>query len=162
MRLGNGTKAWDKVWAWVYTPVFMSIYVVAGLDAARYGWPATPAGWWAVGFALFLPGTAVLTWSVVVNPFFERTVRIQTDRGHRVIEAGPYRFLCHPGYLGFFGWILSVPLLLGSWWAFVSSLLSGVGLAVRTALEDRTLRRKLAGYAQVAQRVRYRLMPGVW
>jgi protein-S-isoprenylcysteine O-methyltransferase Ste14 len=97
-----------------------------------------------------------------VNPFFEKTVRIQTERGHRVIDTGPYRFVRHPGYLGFFGWGLSTPLLLGSWWAFLPALLSMVSLVIRTALEDRTLREELAGYREYASKVRYRLIPGIW
>ena len=96
------------------------------------------------------------------NPFFEKTVRIQSDRGHRVVDIGPYRLVRHPGYLGFFGWILSTPLLLGSWWAFVPALLSIAGIVVRTALEDRTLKAELPGYADYAKRTRYRLVPGIW
>ena len=107
-----------------------------------------PQWLWFVGLILFIPGTALYTWAVGVNPFFERTVRIQTERGHHVIDTGPHRFLRHPGYLGFFGWRLSTPLLLGSWWAFLPSLLSIVGLVIRTALEDRTLRTELAGYEE--------------
>jgi len=33
---------------------------------------------------------------------------------------------------------------------------------VRTALEDRTLLAELDGYRDYAERVRYRLVPGVW
>jgi len=36
------------------------------------------------------------TWTMVVNPFFSPVVRIQTERGHRVITDGPYRFMRHP------------------------------------------------------------------
>ncbi|MGQ9586570.1 MAG: hypothetical protein ACUVXG_14385 [Anaerolineae bacterium] len=35
-------------------------------------------------------------------------------------------------------------------------------IVIRTALEDRTLRDELAGYEEYAQKVRYRLLPGVW
>jgi len=162
MRFGEGTKTWDKVWSLAYAPVFLSIYVVAGLDAVRYGWSSMPAWSWLVGLALFLPGTALFSWAMGVNPFFEKTVRIQTEHGHHVIDTGPYRFVRHPGYAGFLGWILSAPLLLGSWWAFVPSWLSVAGLVARTALEDQTLRQELAGYAEYASRVRFRLIPGVW
>ncbi len=117
---------------------------------------------WPVGLLLFLPGTLLFAWSMGVNPFFEKTVRIQSDRGHRVIDTGPYAVVRHPGYLGFSGWCLSTPLLLGSWWAFVPALLSVAGLLLRTVLEDRTLQRELEGYAAYAQRVRHRLLPGVW
>ena len=100
---------------------------------------------------------------MVVNPHFEKTVRIQTDRDHRLIDTGPYRIVRHPGYLGtILSFILSAPLLLGSWWAFVPAAASTASLIVRTALEDRTLRTELAGYEDYARRVRYRLAPGIW
>ena len=162
LRIGRGTKTWDKIWLAVFTPVFLSVYVIAGLDAGRFGWSAMPLWLWPVGLALFLPGAALLAWSMGVNPFFEKTVRIQTERGHRVIDAGPYRFVRHPGYVGVFGWILSAPLLLGSWWAFVPSILTVVALVVRTALEDRTLREELPGFVEYANRVRFRLIPNLW
>lgn len=162
MRFGKGIKTWDKIWAGLITPVFLSVYVVAGLDAGRHGWSDMPLWLWPVGLAMFLPGTALLTWSMAVNPFFETAVRIQKERGHRVIDSGPYRLVRHPGYLGFSGWILAAPLLLGSWWAGIPSVLALAGFVVRTALEDRTLRAELPGYADYARRVRYRLIPGIW
>jgi protein-S-isoprenylcysteine O-methyltransferase Ste14 len=53
-------------------------------------------------------------------------------------------------------------LALGSWWALLPAVLIGLLLAIRTALEDRTLQEELPGYTEYAQRVRYRLLPGVW
>ena len=161
-RLGKGTKTWDKVWAWAFAPVFLAVYVIAALDAGRFGWSDMSPWLWPVGLAVFLPGSMLFTWSMAVNPFFEKTVRIQTERGHRVIQTGPYRFLRHPGYAGFLGWILSAPLLLGSWWAFLPAVLSVAVLLVRTALEDRTLRAELPGYPDYAGRVRFRLVPHLW
>ena len=162
MRIAKGTKRWDIVWGAIFGPTLLATFVVAGLDAVRFEWSTMSSLFWPVGLLLFLPGTVLFSWSMGVNPFFEKTVRIQSDRGHRVIDAGPYAFIRHPGYLGFFGWCLSPPLLLGSWWAFVPAVLSVIGLIVRTALEDRTLRKELEGYAAYSKRVRYRLLPGVW
>ncbi|MDH3688735.1 MAG: isoprenylcysteine carboxylmethyltransferase family protein [Gammaproteobacteria bacterium] len=162
MCFGDGTKSWDKVIGWVFNPVFVAVYVVSALDAVRFGWSSMPFWLWLAGFVIFLPGTVLFSWSMGVNPFFERTVRIQTERGHRVIDTGPYRFVRHPGYLGFFGWILSAPLLLGSWWAFVPAFVTILGLVIRTELEDRTLRKELPGYTEYSRRVRFRLVPGVW
>ncbi len=161
-RIGKGTKTWDKAWMVLFAPVLVAVYVVAGLDAGRYGWSAMPPWLWPAGLALFVPGAMLLTWSMGVNPFFEKTVRIQTERGHRVIDTGPYRFVRHPGYAGFLGWILSAPLLLGSWWASLPALLAVVLIVVRTALEDRTLREELPGYRDYAGRIRFRLIPYVW
>lgn len=162
MRLGPGTKRWDIIWSVLSAPLFVAIYVVAGLDVVRYGWSSMPAWLWIIGIALFLPGAWLLTWSMGVNPFFEKTVRIQTERGHRVVDTGPYAYVRHPGYAGFFGWTLGTPLLLGSWCALGPALLSGIALVIRTALEDRTLRRELEGYEAYAERVRFRLIPGLW
>jgi len=101
-------------------------------------------------------------WSMIVNPFFEKTVRIQSEHDHQVIDCGPYAFVRHPGYVGFLGWILTTPVLLGSSWAWPPAILAAGALVVRTWLEDRTLRDELAGYADYAERVPNRLIPGVW
>jgi protein-S-isoprenylcysteine O-methyltransferase Ste14 len=57
---------------------------------------------------------------------------------------------------------VSAPLLLGSAWAWIPAALCAVGVVVRTALEDRTLRRELEGYDEYARRVPFRLVPGIW
>jgi len=162
LRLGKGTKSWDKLWSVLFTPVFLAIYVVAGFDAVRFEWSTMSPWLWPLGLGLWLPGYVLFAWAMGVNPFFEKTVRIQTERGHRVIDTGPYGFIRHPGYLGFFGWGLSTPLFLGSWWAFIPALLSVAAIVIRTALEDQTLREELTGYRDYANRVRYRLIPGIW
>jgi hypothetical protein len=92
MRFGEWTKTWDKVWAVLYAPVAFAVYVVAGLEA-RDGVSSLPGLTWLLGAVIFVLGSAMLTWSMVVNPFFEKTVRIQTDRGHRVIDTGPYAYV---------------------------------------------------------------------
>ncbi len=162
LQFKEGTKPWDKLWAVFFAPAFIAIYVVAGFDAVRYQWSTMPWWLWLAGLAVWLPGNALLSWAMGVNPFFEKTVRIQTERGHHVIDTGPYRFVRHPGYLGFSGWCLATPLLLGSWWSLLAALLSLAALAVRTRLEDRTLQEELTGYRDYANRVRYRLIPGIW
>jgi hypothetical protein len=75
MRFGKGTKSWDKVWAMLYAPVMIAVHAVAGLEA-RDGVSSLPEAAWLLGLAIFVPGSAILTWSMVVNPFFEKTVRI--------------------------------------------------------------------------------------
>ena len=161
MRLTKFTKTWDKVWAVLFAFGILAIYVVAVMEA-RDRISNAPGVAWIVGLAIFVLGWALAIWSMVVNPFFEKTVRIQTDQGHRVIDTGPYAYIRHPGYVGFAGWMLSTPLLLASTWAFVPALISVILLVIRTALEDRTLESELPGYAEYGSRVRFRLIPGVW
>jgi len=97
-----------------------------------------------------------------VNTFFSRVVRIQAGRGHRVVTTGPYRYVRHPGYAAN---VLAWPgtaLALGSWWAMLPAVGIVLVYILRTALEDRTLHEELPGYAKYAQRVHYRLLPGIW
>jgi protein-S-isoprenylcysteine O-methyltransferase Ste14 len=119
--------------------------------------------YWPVGAALYGFFALLITWAMAVNPHFEKTVRIQRELGHQVIDSGPYRIVRHPGYVGtVFGFLLSPPLLLGSWWAFVPALGAVALVIIRTVLEERTLRSELPGYEDYARRVRYRLIPGIW
>jgi len=134
----------------------------APLDDGRFHWSRVP--WWACvsGYALLITGLAGFIWAESVNKFFEQTVRIQTDRGHRVIDAGPYTIIRHPGYVSACILFVGMPLALGSLWALIPAVLSCLLLLLRTIWDDRTLRDELAGYEEYTQRVRYRLIPGVW
>ena len=161
MRVSKFSKTWDKVWAVMFGVAMIAIYVVAVMES-RDMVPSAPGATWLLGLVIFVPGWALAIWSMVVNPFFEKTVRIQTDHGHRVIDTGPYAYMRHPGYVGFAGWMLSTPLLLATPWAFIPAIISVVLLVIRTALEDRTLHEDLPGYTEYATRVRFRLIPGVW
>ena len=161
MRISKFSKTWDKVWAVLFGVAMIAIYVVAVMEA-RDRVSSAPGAAWLLGLAIFVPGWALAIWSMVVNPFFEKTVRIQTDHGHRVIDTGPYAYMRHPGYVGFAGWMLSTPLLLATPWAFIPAVISVVLLVIRAALEDRTLHEELPGYTEYATRVRFRMIPGVW
>ncbi|MCP4007779.1 MAG: isoprenylcysteine carboxylmethyltransferase family protein [bacterium] len=158
---GKGTKSWDVVWLLLFGPAVIAVYIVAVQDL-RSGEASAPGVEWLLGLAFFVPGWALAIWSMVVNPFFEKTVRIQTEQGHHVIDTGPYAYMRHPGYVGFAAWMISTPLMLGSTSSFVPAMLAVLLLVIRTALEDRTLRAELPGYAEYAARVRFRLVPGVW
>ncbi len=89
-------------------------------------------------------------------------MRIQEDRGQHVVSSGPYRFVRHPLYASSLILLPSIALLLGSGWGLVWSVLLAALIVIRTDLEDATLAKELAGYADYATKVRYRLIPGVW
>lgn len=160
---GEGTKAWDKVILAAFALSYLAVVVVAALDA-RLAWVEPMAWWWSwIGVGVYLAGTWLLTRAMSVNTHFEKTVRIQSDRDHQVIEAGPYRHVRHPGYVAaILGFALATPFMLGSWLSLIPAAVVVVVLVVRTALEDRTLRAELDGYADYATRTRDRLVPGVW
>jgi protein-S-isoprenylcysteine O-methyltransferase Ste14 len=79
-----------------------------------------------------------------------------------VIDTGPYAVVRHPGYALCYPLFLGIPLALGSLWALVPAILLFPLFVTRTVWEDRTLRAELPGYEEYAQRVRFRLVPGVW
>jgi protein-S-isoprenylcysteine O-methyltransferase Ste14 len=121
-----------------------------------------PAAVQVLGGIGFVPGMVLVYWAMLANPFLAQVVRIQSERGHQTVSSGPYRYVRHPMYVGILVSYGSTPLLLGSWLALVPFAIMGALLVLRTALEDKTLQAELDGYKEYAQRVRYRLLPGVW
>lgn len=156
-------KRWDKPFVALIGAVGPAVLLlVCGFDR-RFGWSrAMPPAWNVIGLLLVVAGGSLTNWAVAVNRFFSAVVRIQRDRGHHVVDAGPYRMVRHPGYLGSLIHMPGLALALGSWWALAVVGAISALIVVRTALEDRTLRAELEGYAEYAGRVRYRLLPGVW
>jgi protein-S-isoprenylcysteine O-methyltransferase Ste14 len=140
----------------------LAIPPVAGLDDGRFHWSSTP--WWvvALGYLMQLACWIGVAWAEAVNRFFEPGVRIQTERGHHVIDTGPYALIRHPGYFAAVLLFVGIALSLGSWWALIPAAFGSLLLVLRTVWEDRTLHAELPGYAAYAQRVRFRLVPGVW
>jgi len=162
-RIQKGSKKWDVVLTAVAASLMpMATWIVAGLDV-RFGWTA-PIGLalQLVTLGIVVLGFALVTWAMWSNEFFSTMVRIQKERGHTVATGGPYQYVRHPGYVGAITFQLATPIMLGSLWALIPTGLSALLYIVRTALEDRTLQEELDGYKDYAQRVRYRLLPGIW
>jgi protein-S-isoprenylcysteine O-methyltransferase Ste14 len=162
-RHRRSTERWDNVLLSVYGIITMLVVpVVAGLDK-RFGW-SPPLVWQFAALALLIniAGWALHIWAMRANAYFAIVVRLQQERGQTVATGGPYRWVRHPGYVGGIGFNLATPIMLGSLWALVPGILGAGLLVVRTALEDRVLHERLAGYPAYAEKVRYRLIPGVW
>jgi protein-S-isoprenylcysteine O-methyltransferase Ste14 len=158
----ENVKSWDKVLGAIMAVPVLGILVVSGLDE-RFGWsPDLPLAVHLAGLAGMVLGQALFTWAMASNKFFSTQVRIQMDRSHTVASGGPYRWVRHPGYVGYIAFSVATPPILGSLWGLVPAGVLAVLMVVRTALEDRTLQEELEGYREYAQRVRYRLLPGVW
>jgi protein-S-isoprenylcysteine O-methyltransferase Ste14 len=159
----NGdAKDWDKLLSRLvalFGP--LSMWVVAGLDV-RCGWSARVSlAVQIVALAIAGLGSLLTVWAMASNRFFYGFVRIKKG-GHAVATAGPYRYVRHPGYAGGIIFDLATPLALGALWAFVPAVLTVGAIFGRTALEDRTLQDELDGYRDYTQRVRDRLLPGIW
>lgn len=155
-------KPWDRLLAPLVALGSVVIVVVAGVDV-RLGWsPAFDLPLRVAGLAVVIAGYILGSYALMENRFFSGMVRIQRERGHRVVSSGPYRWVRHPGYAGAIATYLAIPPLLSSLWAWLPAAALVAILVVRTRLEDATLRAELEGYEAYAERVRYRLLPGVW
>jgi protein-S-isoprenylcysteine O-methyltransferase Ste14 len=107
-------------------------------------------------------GSAIGSWAMVVNDFFSSHVRIQAERGHVVIDQGPYQVVRHPGYAGgLISWV-AAPFYFSSYWVAIPTILVMIASIIRTAKEDQYLIQELDGYADYASEVKYRLIPGIW
>ena len=161
-RTGENTKTWDKMILGIYTALLLVLLIVCGLDGGRFGW--APLSTWVrvLGWLAMVAAAGLVWWTASVNTFLSRTVRIQEERGQRVITDGPYRYVRHPMYTGVILFVLSIPAVLGSGWGMAVGVVIGVVFVIRTALEDRTLRAELPGYKEYAQQTRYRLLPRIW
>jgi protein-S-isoprenylcysteine O-methyltransferase Ste14 len=156
-------QTWDKRILGAYFLVSVVTFVIAGLDSGRFGWSGpVPLGVTIAGVVLMLLGQIIFAVAKRQNAFFASTVRIQSERGHRVCESGLYHYVRHPGYLGMLISLLAFPLLINSYWAFVPAVCGAALLLIRTVIEDRVLIEELPGYRDYAARTRWRLIPGVF
>ena len=148
----------------LFTVVLLLHLVVAGLDRGRLHLSDGIPPWLqATGLAVVAAAYALVLWAMRVNRFFSSVVRIQLDRGQRVVATGPYSFIRHPGYAAGTLIVLASGIALGSWLAAVLLVVTTLPfLFYRAITEDRVLLAELPGYREYAGRVRWRLIPGVW
>lgn len=159
----QNAKAWDKVLApLMAVSISYPMVIVAGLDHRYNGSPEFALWLTVIGFLLIAFGYAFAAWALAENRFFSSVVRIQTERGHQVCDTGPYRFVRHPGYAGNILALFAMVLALGSVWTLIPAAIATLIAVIRTALEDQALQEELHGYRDYAQRVRYRLLPGIY
>jgi len=116
----------------------------------------------AAGFAAIAASFILIFRVMRENRYLSRVVEIQKERGHQVISTGPYRHVRHPMYIGVIALFVAIPLALGSLWALIPAAALSALIVVRTCLEDKVLHAELEGYEAYAERVRYRLVPGIW
>jgi protein-S-isoprenylcysteine O-methyltransferase Ste14 len=141
---------------------FMASIVVPALDM-RLDWTPRLPLWSEVGGGILLLGGSFFMFRALAdNTFASQLVRIQTERGQHVIDTGVYSLVRHPMYFGGSLMFVGAPLLLGSVCGLLVGLATVGMLIVRMFGEEKLLTRNLDGYSVYMQKVRHRLIPGVW
>ena len=155
-------QGWDKLFFVLTSVCFLAWLVLMPLDAVRFHWSHVSRWLQAAGGVLLLASFYLFFLTYRTNSFLSPIIRIQEERGQTVISSGPYRYVRHPMYAAFLLMDAGTPLLLGSWYGLLLSLLLAIGLAWRAVREERLLRDELPGYADYMARVKYRFIPHAW
>ncbi len=151
----------DKKFLFAFLVFSVIWFIAIGLDE-RFHASQMPLAAQAIGLLILTLSSALIMWVFRENSFAAAVVRVQAERGHRVISSGPYAFVRHPMYSAAVLFMIGMALLLGSWWGTAISPVFAILFGLRTRIEERTLTNGLPGYADYAARVRYRLVPGLW
>ena len=139
--------------------MFVGAFVAAGLDF-RYGWTQVPA--WLVALAAVIQFASYGLYAEVMreNAYLSRTVEVQENQ--KVVDTGLYGVIRHPMYTATILLYLAMPIVLGSWIAFVIMLSYPVIIVFRIRNEEKVLEQGLEGYIEYKKKVKYRLIPFIW
>lgn len=159
----DNQKPWDRYI--MYAIVFLAIlwFIIMPLDAERFGWsPDFPVWLKVLGGLALLPALYLIERTPMENTYMSTAVRIQSERKQQVISTGVYGFVRHPLYLGCVLMMLGAPLLLGSLYGLLISLVGVAVLVIRIVGEEKMLAEELEGYEAYKKKVTYRLIPLLW
>ena len=110
----KGQAFWDKVFMAFIIVVWFAWLVLMALDAKRWNLSHMPKALNYAGAVLIPIGFFIVWLTFRENSFAAPVIKIQKDRGQRVISTGPYRIVRHPMYAGGLLYMIGMPFLLGS------------------------------------------------
>lgn len=147
-----------KVVAWSGL-MFVGGFVLAGLDF-RFGWSRLPR--WLPGAAAVVLLVSYVLYAEVLreNAYLSRSVEVQ--EGQKVVDTGLYGIVRHPMYAVTVVLFLSMPLVLGSIWAFLVFLVYPALMVKRIHNEEQVLLEGLPGYDAYMKKVRWHMIPFIW
>lgn len=163
LPLHKEQKDWDNVLMSLFFIAGIGLYLIPGFDVVRYEWSEPLPEWMRIlAMLIHLPCFLLLGWVMRENTYLSQVVKIDKDRGHKVVTTGPYALVRHPMYTIVIVLLFALPVALGSRYALILAVFLTLLLIIRTYLEDRTLHAELEGYPEYAKHTRYRLIPGIW
>lgn len=138
---------------------FLLAFILPGIDK-RFGWSNVPITFVVVAEIVVFLGYLLFFLVLRENQFASRV--IQVEKGQKVIQSGPYRWVRHPMYVGAILMYVASPLALGSYWAIIPAIFIIPVLIARIINEESVLTKELEGYSAYKLKTRYRLIPGIW
>ena len=139
--------------------MFVGSFIVAALDF-RYSWSKLPDWVIVAAVIIFLISYGLYAEVMRENAYLSRTVEVQENQ--KVIDTGLYGIVRHPMYFVTVLLFLSMPLILGSVYAFLIFLIHPILLVKRIKNEEIVLGKALPGYVEYTKKVKYRLIPFIW
>lgn len=139
--------------------MFLAGFVVAGLDH-RFGWSRMPLWVTVAASALFLLSYGLYAEVMRENAYLSRTIKV--EEGQTVVDTGLYGIVRHPMYMATIFLFLSMPVILGSWYALLVFACYPAIIIVRMKDEEALLTRELSGYEEYKKKVKYRILPFIW
>jgi protein-S-isoprenylcysteine O-methyltransferase Ste14 len=154
---------WDRIFMIGVALAWCGWLILMGFDAMRFRWSAPlPVVLVSLGSLCVFLCIFFCYFVFKANSYAAPVVKIQTGRGHKVIDSGPYALVRHPMYGAALLLFIGTPLLLGSSWGLAFVPVMVVGIAWRAVREERVLAAQLDGYTDYMKRVRFRFVPFVW
>ena len=139
--------------------LFVASFILAGLDF-RFGWSSLPH--WVVWTSsiVFLLSYGMYAEVMRENEWLSRSIEVM--EGQKVVSTGLYRIVRHPMYTATIAMFLAMPLVMGSWWAFLVMVPYVIAIVTRIKDEEILLTKELEGYQEYKEKVRWKLFPYIW
>ena len=139
--------------------IFIASFILAGLDF-RFGWSSLPH--WALWTSsiVFLLSYGMYAEVMRENEWLSRSIEVM--EGQKVVSTGLYGIVRHPMYTATILMFLAMPLVMGSWWAFLVMVPYVIAIVTRIKDEEILLTKELEGYQEYKAKVRWKLMPYIW
>ena len=139
--------------------LFLVCFIIAGLDF-RFGWSSIPSWVLITSGSVFLLSYGMYAEVMRENEWLSRSIEVA--EGQKVVSTGLYGIVRHPMYTATIGMFLAMPIILGSWWAFLVMLPYITVIMSRIKDEENLLLSELEGYKEYTQKVRWKLIPYIW
>jgi len=139
--------------------LIMFISIIIAIYFAGAGIAMLPSWFFYPGIILMILGIIFRQWSIaVLGRFFSGTVG--TQKGQKVVEDAPYKFIRHPSYTGAFLILIGIGFALQSWGAVITLIfLFSLAYGYRIYVEEKVLISQLGEpYIEYKKRTK-RLIP---